>query len=439
MQLPIRARYDRDLRIVVCSVLAERGPFQLPASQFGTRPRIAGGERTLYELATALAVAGFGVELRGDLAEPVFRAITDAAGAAPAVDLPPRVPEPDDVVVLCDGEAEVELYGAVALSGARGVVMMLGPPGQYGWNFIDPIEPRDLLTFSLDSVARPEHFRAMRDLGFELWTNSPGLAAAANSAGAPCTSLGTGNPEGFPDLVEKTHDLAVIRDNKWTPLAREVLEVLPELSCLEIGDQGHRTLAEELGRARVLVWPSRREGDSRIQREARAMGTVPVALSSNPFAAGLDDDGGAVLVDELADMPGAIRRLLANHEELTARSQRAVEQSRSWAAWEPYVDRVHDAVSSLSPPRDGHAAMTVLGAELVRVHTAQQARIDELGREVRDKDQRIDELVPRVESLANRVAKLEALVRAYRERKIVRIADGLLGRALSRRQRTSPN
>lgn len=370
------------LRVVVCSILSGRKPFQLRESRLGDRTRGSGGERSLYELATALTVAGHDVELRGDIVERTLREITDAAGAAPKIDLPAREPEAGEIVIVSDGETDPETYGAIALSPAQGVVMLLGPPGQYGWNFVDRKDRGDLLTFPIDFVGRPEHFQAIRGLGFDLWSNSPGLAAASEAAGVPCTCLQTGNPVGFPDLVAKTHDVAFVGHNKWTPLARKVVEQLPDLTCLELGDQGHRTLAGVVGQARILIWPSRIEGDSRIQREARAMGTVPVALSTNRFAAGLDDDGGAVLVDSVDEMPDAICTLLADPEDLAARAERAVTTSRAWAAWEPYVERVDKALHALGAREPAADARAVIGRELAQTFREQRRRITELEHEV---------------------------------------------------------
>ena len=99
---------------------------------------------------------------------------------------------------------------------------------------------------------------------------------------------------------------------------------------------------ERMARARVLIWPSRVEGHATIPHEARSVGCVPVALSTNPFAVGLDDAHGAVLVDEVDELAPAIRTLLDDPQRLGALARTGQATARDEVAWDAYVDRVDD-------------------------------------------------------------------------------------------------
>jgi hypothetical protein len=73
-------------------------------------------------------------------------------------------------------------------------------------------------------------------------------------------------------------DVAIVEENRWVSLAEEVVGRLDGVSVLRIpGIDSTHSLSEVLRPARILGWPSRVEGMSRIAREARAVGTVPVA------------------------------------------------------------------------------------------------------------------------------------------------------------------
>ena len=476
-------------RVIVCSVGGHgRRPLDLPSSSFGDRSPIAGGERTLYELAVAAACSGHEVELRGVISRPVLDELVDAAGLersrSPVVGLEPRLAVADELVVLPEGYREPMSFAPAVLSPARSVLLLLGPPGLFGWSFVDDgaVAVVDPSTVPLDAVARPEHFRAMAQLGFELWSNSPGTAAAGRVAGVACEYLGTGTPLPFPPLVEKTYDVAVVAANRWADAARAVVDELGDgVSCLVIPAR-ESTVADALGAARVLVWPSRIEGDSRVQREARAMGTVPVALASNRFAAQLDDEHGAVVVDSARDLAPTIRRLLADRGALEALAARGVESARRQVDWAAYVDRVASAIDHVRsvPADDGRAARGAIGAAIERVlRDAEQtagsvdaarcaleaarsaleadlawareaiadresvlegviAELERLRREQADLRSGLDDAVLANASLAEQLAaqhshvvELEAELDAVRARRAVRLADGL-GRFISR-------
>jgi hypothetical protein len=280
-------------RIVVWGLAIGDPPWALPASTLVERPWIAGGERTLYEIAAAAASAGVEAELRGAIAARQLEELCEAAGARPHVDLPPREPSEDDLIVLPDGHVDPLPYARVSLSPARGVIAVLAPPGLFGPGLERGFSPPDPLTVDPRSVGLPRHYRAMASLGFDLWTNSTALDEAAGDAGVRSDFIGTGQPIPFPDPGPKTNDVAVIGANRWAPLARQVGERLGA-PYVEIPEGDRSSIVRTLAETRILLLPARIEGQARLQIEARAVGCVPVALRSNRFAMGLDPEGGAV-------------------------------------------------------------------------------------------------------------------------------------------------
>jgi glycosyltransferase involved in cell wall biosynthesis len=308
------------------------------------RPWVYGGERSMYELAAAAALGGHHVELRGDLSERDLDEICEAAGARPQVDLPPRRPGPQDLVILPEGGADALTYARLALSPARLAMMVLAAPGLFGPALDPGFSPPDPLTVDIDSIALPGHFHAIRAAGFEVWTNSPALAEASRAAGVACTLLGSGQPIPFPQPGERRHEVALLSANRWAPLARSVAERVRG-SVYEIPEGDRRSIVAALASTRILILPSRIEGQSRVQLEARAVGTVPVALRSNRFATGLDGAGGAVVVDSLDEMPAAIEGLLDHPKELAERSERAMRTARAQMDWNAFVERVRAAIA----------------------------------------------------------------------------------------------
>lgn len=345
-------------RIVVCALGGDIDPWLLPESRFVYRPWIGGGERTLYSLAAAAASLGYEVELRGALVASDLDEISSETGARPHTGMGPRRPDSDDLVLVPEGWTDPLAYARVAMSPARAVLLMLGPPGLMGWGFDDGWSLPDPLTVPLENVAPPGKYRAAAALGFELWTNTPAVAEDARSAGIECLDIGVGNPEPFPDLVDKTHDIALIESNRWASLAEEVAKRLAGVSLVRIPESGHDQILRLIGSARVLPWPSRIEGHSRIAGEARAMGTVPVALP-NPFARGLTEEEGAVVVSSIEEMPAAVEKLLADPDRLAELSERAIRTGREQYDWGSFVEKVEGA---LAKPRPSDAGAKVRAA-----------------------------------------------------------------------------
>jgi glycosyltransferase involved in cell wall biosynthesis len=375
------------MRYVICTLGGDIDPWELPASSFSDRPWIHGGERGLYELAAAIAAIDGNVELRGDLSRPDLDEICAAADVRLQTDLPPRRPEPDDVVIVPEGWPEPMAYARIALSPARAILLLLAPPGLFGWPFVEGWSAPDPLTVAIEELARPEHFLAMRALGFTLWANSPGIVKAARAAGVPITFIGEGQPIPFPEIPSKTADVVFMRDNRWAPLAERVAERLA-VGAEAIPASNHREVIRRVAAARILLLPSRVEGTSRLQWEARAVGTVPVALSTNPFAHGLQERGGAVVVDSVEQMPTAIEELLSQPGLIQELSDRAVQTARAQVDWAAYGSRVQAALDALPGDDPGLPARAEIGRRIEQLlrRRGEQARMSsaERDRAVRD-------------------------------------------------------
>ena len=78
---------------LVVNLVGDAHHGRLAAARFADKSFVPGGELNAMQLAFAAAAAGHEVELRGWLHEPTFRRFAWAAGAAPAIDLEPRLPE----------------------------------------------------------------------------------------------------------------------------------------------------------------------------------------------------------------------------------------------------------------------------------------------------------------------------------------------------------
>jgi hypothetical protein len=356
--------------------------WELPPAEFTERTWVVGSERTLCELAAAIASTGREVELRGELSRPVVEEICEAAGARPTLDPQPRRLTPEDLVIVPEGWLDPSWVLKFVLGPAPAIAFVVAPPGLFGWPFTGGWTLPDPLTVAPDSVGRPEHYLALAALGFELWTHSPGIAESARGAGVECRFVGSGTPNPFPGPVEKRYDVVTVGSNRWAPLAESVVDRLNGVSHRAIPGVDHPRMLRELGAGRILVWPSRIEGHSRIQVEARAMGTVPVALSSNRFAGGLDEEGGAVAVESVEEMPEVVAKLLGDPARLSRLSERAARSAREQVDWRAYVSRVDEALSR--PPRvdPGRSGRFEIGRAAEDAHaraTAQlRADLDEL-------------------------------------------------------------
>jgi len=260
---------------------------------------------------------------------------------------------------MLEGFVDPLVFASVAFSEARPVIVLLSVPGLMGWSFESGWALPDPLTVDLESVNRPGSYQAMAAIGFELWTNSRGIAAAADQAGVGCRWIGNGSPGPSPPPVAKIRDVAVVGGNRWGALAHRVLDGLP-VEWLVTRPGSNAELLRQLGSARVLVHPMRVEGTSRLSIEARLMGTVPVVLP-NPFGAGFTREQGVVAVDSIEALRQAVLDLLAHPEELEGLSRAARSFANEWRNWPSYRGRVATALASPPPPRPDAGARAAIG------------------------------------------------------------------------------
>jgi hypothetical protein len=202
------------------------------------------------------------------------------------------------------------------------------------------------LTVPVDSVALPEHFRAMAALGVDLWTHMLPIQERALAVGASCEFIGNGDP--LPAAVApdvKDVPVAYLQANGWRSFAERVAaEMQTPVHGIPEGD--HDTVMEAVAAARVLLWPARVTGHGRVLWEARMRGTVVVGLSSNIYAVGLEESCGAIAVDSLERMPEVVESLLADPPRLRALSQAGVRSAREQVDWQRYLQRVDGAITA---------------------------------------------------------------------------------------------
>jgi len=449
-------------RVVICSVQGSAGQFELPESRWAPeRGQISGGERSLYELAVAATCLGWDVELRGAINQPILETICAAAGASPTVGLPPRRPEVADIVIVPE-VAHHDLLAALRLSGAACVMDLLAPPGLWGWSFLRGWSPPDPLRVAIDTLSLPATFRAIDDFGIDMWTPAHGTAEAGTRAGVPVTWLGTGTPVPFPDPCPKTTDVAIVEMNRWVGLAAKIVGRLDGVSVLRIPPiDSTYSLSEALAPARILVWPSRVEGMSRIAREARAVGTVPVALDTNPFATADDHGGGVVLVGDISSMAQEISALLGDRDRLAKLSTEGIETARLQVNWKHYLDRVDSALQAVAlSTRPAVTALDMVGRTTWVGVKGLTDRLAALECQVKALQMRDAELEMETERLRERAENLEAqlsqchseldaarlLIGTYQARRLVRLMDQPLagtayreGIQFARRRRSHPD
>jgi hypothetical protein len=407
---------------IVIALAGEPAHGKLVESTFVEKPFVAGGEHNMYELAFAAAALGLDVELRGWLDRLTFDRLVSDVGAAPRVELEPRLPEPDDLVVVPEGWRDPLEYGRLLLSPAQLAMYVLAPPGLFGWPFtVVDWTPPDPLTVPLDAVARPEHFQALHALGIGLLTHSPGIVSAAEAAGVPCAFVGTGRPVAPqpPSQGDRPVDAVGLLANRWAPLVKEVARDLEGVHVDLVGQTRNDGVLERFAQARVLIWPSRIEGHATIPWEARTVGCVPVALSSNRFAVGLSEEKGALVVDRVEDIAPAVRALLGDRDRWRELSRRAMESAPEEVRWDGYVSRADRFFRSPRPEPPQQGAYAGIGSAL-------RNWMEERGAEgQRAREDLVAEL-ERVRHDRDALHAEEALLRADRDR-IARELDAAKG------------
>src|SRR3954468_10602982 len=93
---------------------------------------VGGGLRSMYEMAVAVASAGRQVELRGAVHMPPLDELVEATGARPELPDSSRRLTAGDAVIVPEGIDDPAVHARLALSPARTILMMLGPPGLIG-------------------------------------------------------------------------------------------------------------------------------------------------------------------------------------------------------------------------------------------------------------------------------------------------------------------
>ena len=233
------------------------------------------------QLAFAAAAAGHEVELRGWLHEPTFRRFAEAAGAAPRIDLEPGRPKP---ATSSSSRRAGRTRSSICSSRCRPLASRCScspPPGLFGWDFSERWSLPDPLTVDIATLARPEHFAAMRALGFELVTHSPDSCAAAaarrrvhvprhGTAMADAGARGEGGRRRRP----ARQPLGTAGAQGGRRARRREVDFIEEAPNDEV--------LARMARARVLIWPSRIEGHATIPHEARSVGCVPVGAVDQP-------------------------------------------------------------------------------------------------------------------------------------------------------------
>jgi hypothetical protein len=357
---------DQPRRLVISVLDPEPVSWQMPAAEPHQDTFIAGGFRTLHELAVAASATGRTVELRGPVSIPVLDELAGAAGARPELPETPRRPGEGDIVVVLGGGSDVLRFARLVLSPARFVLALLAPPGLTGWPFVAGWEIESYLSVDPASVARPEHFRAMAAMGVDLWTHMPRVQKLASEAGARCSFIGNGDPLPFEtSQIEKDLPAVYLEANGWSSLAHEAAGLM-RTTVTAIPDSPHERVIEMMARARVLLWPARVTGHGRVLWEARSQGTVVVGLESNIYATGLDEGSGAVAVSSVREMAAVAEDLLGSPERLRSLSEAGRRSAREQVEWPRYVERVDAAIAAVEGREQdaGAGARAVIGERL---------------------------------------------------------------------------
>ncbi len=446
-------------RIAVIALEPEPVAWGLPRADVHEDTFIAGGIRTLHELAVALAATGREVELRGPVSRPVLDALAEAGGARPRLPTEERRPSARDIVVVLGGGHDPLRFARYVLSPARFVIALLAPPGLTGWPFATGWSPPSGFTVPLASLARPEHFRAMAALGVDLWTHMPPVLDRARAAGARCAFIGNGDPLAAPARpAVKDVPVSYLQANGWRESAEQVAQQMrTPVRAIPAGD--HDTVMEAVARTRVLLWPARVTGHGRVLWEARSRGTVVVGLASNIYATGLDEASGAVAVDSLESMPGVVESLLADPGRLESLAQAGVRSAREQVDWQRYLQRVERAVTKTEErPEDASCdARAAIGArlgellderlraigrvaELDAALAQAAARVGCLDGELADASAALSELGTRLQSTEARLAEASAALADARASRVSQTRSHvLLGEIAGRaRRRLAP-
>jgi len=196
------------MKIVICLPVSRYkiNAWLLPASIPMDKPKDCAGIRSLHELAVAVAVTGRDVELRGEFDIDMLASLSEASGAIPTVNLEPRLPTADDIVIIPEGTPSALDFACASLSPAQYVIFMQDLPGLFGWFFKSGLNSPDSLVVNTSDVGTADSFNNISECGFSIWTNSSRLASACVEAGVSCTDIGIGYPRTTGHIPEKELD-----------------------------------------------------------------------------------------------------------------------------------------------------------------------------------------------------------------------------------------
>jgi hypothetical protein len=371
---------------------------------------IHGGVRSLIELAAGLAAIDIDVELRGSFADAEVRTIERAAGVHLGRPGARRRPQPDELVIIPEAHDDPLIFARVALSGARAVMIMLGPVGMFGWPFDGTPVPSaaEVVGVDPDTVGRPASLAAARSFGLELWTNAPAIGERAASAGIEVKCVGAGRPAPYPEPAVKSVDVLALAENRWAPLAMEALQGIPSRFETRVQLRAtHSELLAALSAARVFIHPARIEGRSRLCEEARAMRAVPVLLASNCNGEGYGPEYGSVVVDSVAEMAAAAVALLDDPDRLATLAENGYLTARHESDWETYKRSLLQVVARPDAVvAAGASARSQVGQRIVEEQARLLRRLGDLERERDDLAADAESLREQTESLRERMAAL---------------------------------
>jgi hypothetical protein len=272
----------------------------------------------------------------------------------------------------------------------------------------------------VESLARPEHFRAMSALGVDLWTHMRPVQRRALDVGARCAFIGNGDPLA-PAERPALEDVPVayLQANGWREFAEQVAQRM-KTPVRAIPAGNHDSVMDAVARSRVLLWPARVTGHGRVLWEARSRGTVVVGLASNIYATGLDEASGAIAVDSLERMPDVVESLLADPARLDALAQAGVRSAREQVDWPLYLERVDAAIATTEqrPQDDSVDARAAIGARLAELLDERLRAIDR----VRELDDVLAATTARVECLDRELAAARATLHELGSR--LQLAEG---------------
>ena len=414
-------------RVVVICPHASHDFLQLPAASFPSDKDFAsGGERSLYEIAAAASVAGFEVEIRGDIQKEIFQTVMKSANASPATPNKTRRIDPEEILIFPE-VLPIDQLASYALSGATLYLFMLSPIGLISWDGSEDWVQEDILEVPFEKLCQPIGFQSFFQFGCNILTHARGIAVMAKAAGVPINFIGESSPVERPDLRNRNFDVAIVSENRWSGQSEKVLAELEGFSVKKISRIPKLySLAGELSEAKILIFPSRVEGRSRICREARSVGTVPVVLSTNPFNTVEDWGEGVVFADDLSQMALRIRELLQDELSLGELSRAAIGASQVSEKWEAFISAVKQALSDpVSMPDREFRLRSGEFLENHIQHFRNMAQHSELEKA------RLEQVLNSTNEVLNSTNELvnsqSNQIDAFRRRKIVRILDKFSG------------